>query len=319
MVIFNPVIFKEESLTLLAPMECLSSCVVSYLKHIGMNPNYFLIGYWSLRYDYGNLAAGMSASEYNLTESYGLDIVPAINSSKEELIRSLSQGHVSFYSCISSSLTYFPKVMLTHENSGFTHVILLVGYNETTDRILLADPTAKYLGEIRFEDLLAAGTSTSGFSYYMLQQNGYKSMVLNSYIKEKVSQAYMAYLYPNDHSSIHLAVKSFIDDLDASFHWTKAKRDSWIMQNNISLTSIYKMRGVFWKSYKESCELTEANVLLGDSLIEGIIRQWVSSNFMLVKYQRANDNQLLVESIKQGIKKAVDQEREFLAFLCDLS
>jgi hypothetical protein len=308
-----------EHLTFLAPMECLSSCLVTYMKSTGLNFNYFLMDYWSLQYQSGVLLSSRNPAQFNLNHIYGMESSLNRQGDKQQLIQRLDTDGVAFISCMASGFSFFPKNMLDYESSGFLHCVLVYDYQTEEDLFLLADPVVGFIGKVTYDELLAASVIKNEIEYYTLTlPKGFQSLNPEEIFRISTNRNLSFYTNGADNEGV-IAIDRYMEDIRALPSWTDHDRDSWIGQNNITLTAIMKMRSTIWTSYCTTRIMTDDQTKHGSKLIDIITRAWATLNFLTMKYKRNPTQSNLINSIEDKLNEIKVAELQFLEYMVQVA
>lgn len=326
--------WSKELLINLAPMECFTSCVASYLNLSGKDYKKLLLQYWNINYQYKTLLSSKNPREMSLSFIYGIDVT-LVNGPLDELHSSIREGRSVIFMCKASRLFYFPEKLLALEDSGFQHCILILGWNEATDSYIVADPIIGFLGEMSEEELRQAGQQNQKHKnqmYFTLDDApssfvppAAEELFAHSFernlllfenppeinLNEQDGRKRWAEYFFNRKGG-HKALDLFMLDLKASKEWTPAARNKWIKGNNITIGSIIKLRSLVWNSLSEMPVLTESQRKSAEVQISSILKAWQLLNYWLVKYMSQGNKPGLVASIEQQVILIQSAELAFL-------
>ncbi|MFK7696332.1 hypothetical protein [Paenibacillus sp. HJGM_3] len=300
----------------LAAMECAASCVVTALRMAGKNEAYFLLDYWNLNYISRSLVSSKSVRLNALEYMYGIR-TEFCRLSPEKLQSLLRGGHMVLFVCLASGFDYFPANMLTHEASGFEHVILLYAAGRTPNTFAMTDPIADYIGDVTAEQLYAASVKKDELYCYVLtfpEPGTFREPSPKAVFAHIAERNWSQYVKMNIQGG-KTALERFRVDLEASLQWETNARDRWIAQNNVTISSIVKTRSLFRQSVRELGLLPEGQLAAGEQRMERIIKLWTTVNFQLVKFKRNVQDEALVASLLHKLEQLAEEELGFLSFL----
>ncbi|MFD0697453.1 hypothetical protein ACFQZT_25590 [Paenibacillus sp. GCM10027628] len=292
----------------LAAMECAASCIMTALTIAGHDYRYFLLSYWNLNYNSKIIMSGKNMRHNDLQFAYGI-AKECRSGTEDDLIALLRQNNMAMLFCKASKLRFFPRNMLGHESSGFQHFILLYGYQPETGKFLVIDPVADYKGEISAYEVWDCSVKSSEIIYYSLELPDYYEQPSASRIFSKESSANLRN-YSGDK-----AIAAFIQDLQACLQWPQDERDTWINQNNITISSIVKTRSIVWECFCDLNLMTPDEIRAGNEIVEQIVSLWTTVNFLLIKLKKNHSNEAIAKSIEQKLETLKVKELECLQFI----
>ncbi|MGG1516563.1 hypothetical protein ABE504_14185 [Paenibacillus oryzisoli] len=298
-----------ENIIHVAPMECAASCIMTALNIAGLNYRFYLLSYWNLNYYAKNLLSGeVNIMRNHLLYAYGTQI-KCHNGNAYDLIQAMEQEQLVMFACQASKLRFFPEKFTGHEANGFQHFILLYGYQAESNRFLVIDPIADFIGEITESELRDCALKETEFIYYSLS-------FPQSFEQPSVSQIFKRESQINaDKYTGEKAFHLFIADLEALPSWSQQERETWINQNNITITTIVKMRKMIWQSYCELNMMTATAVQAGQELVEGVVKLWMAVNFLLLKLKKKQNEKNIIAAIAQNLETLISKERECVEFI----
>lgn len=301
----------------LAAMECASSCVMTGLKLAGRDEKLLLLNQWYLQYMNRTLLSGRNVRMLDLEYIYGIR-KQLIQGGEEDLRLRFARKNMALFICVPSRLNYFPEQLLTLEESGFDHYILLTGFNEETQRFRVVDPITDFIGELSTEELLHASVKP-GFLYYFIME----FPPHGSFLPPEASTLFLHEAQKNlDHYAASdiltggKAIEGFCTDLSDSTQWSAAERTVWIRQNNITFSSIVKTRELVWQSFCHLRIMKPEQVEQGGKQMKMIVKAWMAANFLLIKYGRHSDNSSIIDKLVHKMAGIRQMEIEFLQFIC---
>lgn len=304
---------SSQTVVKLAAMECAASCLLTLLQMKQVSSQYFLMNYWSLNYSSGLLMSGKNIRLYKLDYLYGIQS-EFMKGTEEDLVQLIREGGAVLLMCRAGDMDYFPRELLTHEENGIEHFALIYGCDATGSQFQVADPTADYIGTLTREQLGRARVKGKDHSFYY-----YTLVPPNQFALPDPKEAFQftskqnLQLYTKgDLNFGYRAVELFIADLMQSIHWDKERRNSWIYQNNITISSIVKTRSAVWNSICELRLLSPSQLEEGNLAIDRLLKLWTTVNFLLIKYKKNYTDMALLSQLKDKLMEVGDHETQFL-------
>jgi hypothetical protein len=240
-----------------------------------------------------------------------------IQSGAKELRLQLTADHLALLLCVPSLLDHFPKHLLTLEEAGFDHYLLLTGYNEATGRFRAVDPITGFIGEMSEEQLERASVKPSSLQYLIMQfpaDGTFTPPDSQTIFLHEAQKNLNLYLASDKHCGGQ-ALEQFAQDLAASVHWQEDERASWVRQNNITISSIVRMRELVWSGYCELGLMSEEHLEKGNAKIGTIAKEWMAANFLLIKYGRYSGDLTIIDKITHKLTEIRHSETDFLQFI----
>jgi hypothetical protein len=291
----------------LAPMECAASCTLNFLQRNGFDPVYFLLHYWNLSYTSQVLLSGKHTRLFPLDTLYGIETTFG-SGDRQEVMRVLDQKAQLLLVCKASGLPFFPRNMLTYEEAGFAHFVLVTGYEEEGEQYWVVDPIAEYEGTISWDELQAASLKQNELQYLILMQQtqNFQAPPVSYIVRTAAEQNWSAYTDVSKTHSGMQALDRFVEDIKRSVLWEDEQRETWVFQNNISIASIIRTRGLVWESFRSLAHLEETDHERVEMGVKEIQKQWTGLNFLLVKYKRDGSDKLRMsmEGVVSQLKRA---------------
>ncbi|UNK18928.1 hypothetical protein MNQ98_02450 [Paenibacillus sp. N3/727] len=304
---------SSQTVVKLAAMECAASCLLTLLRMKQVSSQYFLINYWSLNYSSGLLMSGKNIRLYRLDYLYGIQS-ELKKGTEDDLVRFIHEGGAALLMCRAADLDYFPRELLTHEENGIQHFSLIYGCDASGSQFQVADPTADYIGTLSREQLGRSRMKGKDSPLYYYTLVPPKQFVLPD-PKEAfqfTSKQNLQLYTKGDHNFGYRAVERYAADLMQSIHWTKERRNLWIYQNNITISSIIKTRSAVWNSICELQLLSSSQLEEGNLAIDRLIKLWTTVNFLLIKYKKRYTDMALLSQLKDKLMEVGRQETQFL-------
>ncbi len=298
----------------LAAMECAASCVVTGLNISGLDYRYFMLNYWHLIY-YGNvLMLRGSIFKNDLGFAYGIE-KKLVEGNESKLVESLGRGKMAIFLCRASKLRFFPGSMLGLESNLFQHHILLHGYVPDTGNILAIDPIADFLGEVTIEELLENSIRSGELIYYTLEfPRSFQKPTAREIFQRETESNFKQNVRSRSHPG-NDAFSLFLHGLVECLQANTDTRNSWIDQNNITISSIIKSRPLIWQSFCSLDMMTSEELRTGGEYINEIVKLWTALNFLLIKLRRKPADTELLESVQYKVQAIKAAEYEFLEFM----
>ncbi|WP_138754342.1 hypothetical protein [Paenibacillus sinopodophylli] len=308
----DTVVYRSESPTGLAALECTASCIVAALSLSGSDPRYFLLGYWHIGYYDRMLMSVRNMKWIDLHFEYGIRFY-LTSGSAEEVSSLLDEGGMAIVLCRASKLRFFPRTMLGFESSGFYHSILLHGRGdeEGENRYKIVDPVAGYAGEMTAAELSEASVRRNQLVYCKLTWDADYSRPSRRESLRKESAAILKG-YRRDAGK---AFELFCADVTASDGWEEERRRTWAEQNMITLSAMIRMRGLVWKSYLELGSYTAAEAAEGSRRAEAVKRSWMNVNLLLAKLGKRRPEGDSREGLLRKLEGVQLAELELLEYL----
>lgn len=321
-------------------MECFSSCILTYLHMTGRDERIMLLDYWNLKYDRRTLLSSKDARHIALKYLYGIEL-QFEKGDTNRLIHWIRQGYSVIAFTTASGLDYFPRAYVTMESAGLNHAILIYGWNERQRTFLISDPVVHTWAELTLEQMLHAGmarTDREELHFFIL--SGDSSPVSSpdtniclAYASNRNLKHYQATGNVNPDvnkpadkwSSISLLLQNrkiginawtcFGNDVKNSLDWTRSKRTAWVKQNNLSISSIKKIRSKIWGAYRELASLSDDAELTGQRHMNQIAAAWNHLNFLLLKYNNKPEDRSAMAALIKQIECLKELELRFLMWL----
>ncbi|MBW7476493.1 C39 family peptidase [Paenibacillus oenotherae] len=308
----------QHELISVAPMECIPSSVMTMLKAKGYNPELFLIDYWNLNY-YNRSKIVISAKKTinvkNLKKVYGIDVV-YVHGDKRALAESIMSGNSILYECKSSRLHFFPESLMTHEDSGFNHFIIVHGYDEGTEDFYVMDPVADFQGTMTYDELVGAGLYNGRLYYFDFRfPSSFIPPSPKDMLSYAVTQNYNYHVHNTFASGVNVLRRFNREVSDPDIADRSIQK--WVEQNNITLVSIIRMRKRVWESLCSLGVLNDDAVAMLSGKVDRIMTQWKSLNFLLTKY-RFKQTPTVIESISNKVEDIIQSEKDFLIELYEM-
>jgi hypothetical protein len=297
-------------------MECSTSCVMTGLKLTGRNERLLLLNQWYLQYAYQTLLSSKNVRMLDLEFLYGIRKEWKQSGAMELRLR-LTADHLVLLLCVPSLLDHFPRHLLTLEEAGFDHYLLLTGFNQATGRFRAVDPITGFIGELSAEQLERASVKSDSLQYFMMQfpEDGtFAQPDLQTIFFHEAQQNLSLYLEQDKHTGSQ-ALERFAQDLADCAHWQEGARTSFIRQNNITISSIVRMRELVWSSYRELGLMSAEHMEQGNSKAAAIAKNWMAVNFLLIKYSRQSGDSTVIDKITHKLTDIRHSELEFLQFI----
>lgn len=301
----------------LAPMECIASCVMTALGMKGQVPEWYLLDYWNINYFFKVLVSSKKSMNLkNLKTLYGVDVVFR-KTTPEELTLRFAAGELALLDCKASRLPFFPRSMLSYDDSGFTHSILLCGFREEDRCFLVADPVAGYEGWVPEAILLQAGVYKGQLYVHMLHFSEPPPTYTERELFLYAARNNRDYFETEDARSGRNALFSFTRDIGVLLQENPSRLPEWIGQNILTVTSIITMRKKVWEALKRLHVIPEEEEQGVSALFDDIVKQWTRFNYLLVKL-KINPSANLLDSLAAKNEDIVQSERTFLYRLSEL-
>lgn len=338
----TPIHLQKEHNVNLAFMECFASCVLTYLRVIGYDHRKLLLDYWNLDYQYRTLMSSKDARKFPLDYLYGIEL-KHVEGDINSLTDHVRQGNSIILLCMASRLDYFPRDFLSMESGGFLHSVLIHDQDPLAG-FAVFDPIVDYVGYTTTDVLAQAGTTgrDETLHYFTLEKKSVDQLpsiqeVLqfcsgrNLYFYqgqlEQLAEARRKKDPQNDQrkkawmewfSSRHGGSQSFhlfAKDLKDSLNWSQQRRDNWVKQNSMTISSIRHVRMQIWDIYREFIELDETDVEEGNRQIRDISHLWQRLNYMLLKFKSTSDKHQAADILCGKMEELKQSEVQFLSWL----
>lgn len=301
----------------LAPMECIASCVMTALSMKGLVPEWYLLDYWNINYFFKVLVSSKKSMNLkNLKIIYGVEVAFR-KTNPEELTLRFAAGGLALLDCKASRLPFFPSSMLSYDDSGFTHSILLCGFREEDRFFLVADPVAGYEGWVQEEVLLQAGVYKGQLYVHLLHFSEPSPTHTHEELFRYAARNNRDYFETEDARSGRNALFSFTRDIGVLLQENPSGLPGWIGQNILTVTSIITMRKKVWEALKRLNVIPEEEEEDVSGLFDDIVKQWTRFNYLLVKL-RMNPSPSLLASLVAKNEDIIQSERTFLYRLSEL-
>lgn len=312
------IVYKPQfHLIQLAPMECIASCVMTALGMKGQVPEWYLLDYWNINYFFKVLVSSKKSMNLkNLKTIYGVEVAFR-KTTPEELTHRFAAGGLALLDCKASRLPFFPSSMLSYDDSGFTHSILLCGFREEDRCFLVADPVAGYEGWVPEEVLLQAGVYKGQLYVHMLHFSEPTPTHTHQELFRYAARNNRDYFETEDTRSGRNALLSFTRDIGVLLQDNPSRLPEWIGQNILTVTSIITMRKKVWEALKRLNVIPEEDEQGVSALFDDIVKQWTRFNYLLVKL-KINPSSDLLASLMAKNEDIVQSERTFLYRLSEL-
>jgi len=301
-------IITSGDLIKLGAMECAASCIMTALHITGLDYRYFMLSYWNLTYTSKIIMSAKNIIRTDLLYTYGIK-KEFMKGNEQNLIELMQGNHMAVLPCHASKLHFFPRIMLGHESHGFHHFILLYDYFPQRESFLVIDPIAEFIGEISTAELWESSVSKHELIYYTLElPNKFEQPSIDQiFIRESATNVMR---YGGDK-----VITKFIEDIKECIKLEQDERNTWIDQNNVTITSIVKTRSLVWQSFCSLNRMTADDVEIGNQLIEAIVKLWTTVNFLLIKMKRSHKQAEIVTTIEDKLLTLKAKERECLEFI----
>ncbi|MFB9327852.1 hypothetical protein ACFFSY_18145 [Paenibacillus aurantiacus] len=335
---------KQEDNVHLAYMECLTSCILTYLKSTGRDYRKVLLNYWNINYEYRTLLSSKNAAHIPLRYLYGLDL--SFRKDKLETLRTTVQaGQSVICLCKASKLGYFPRKFLSMESSGFWHAILVQGWEEDKGMFLVADPVVGAVVEIHPDEIKAASaarTDREEMHFFVLQEpeSPFAEPDMQEALRICAERNLFAYHTPDDRFAEQerqdggadkwdkvrqwlqkrsrgvKAWEMFASDANLSLQWTAAERTRWVKQNAVTMLAIKQLRAEIWNVYQAFLPMDEQHIREGQSLLNRVTGAWNACNLYLMKYEHAGEQgDTMVQALIHHADNVKDAEIRLLKWL----
>ncbi|QJC53254.1 hypothetical protein HGI30_17855 [Paenibacillus albicereus] len=308
---------KPEDQVQLAYMECLTSCVLTYLKSTGRDYRKVLLNYWNLSYERRTLLSSKNAAYIPLRYLYGIGL-SFEEASVERLLSVVKAGRSVICLSQASLLEYFPRSFLGMESSGFRHAILVRGWDAEKGVLLVADPVVGVVVELspdrlRQASLVRADRDDIPFFVLKEPEAPYSEPDVADCLRTGAERNLHAYQAPDDGDLVQqggdgkpdkwdrirqrLRQRSigarawdlFVSDARDSVNWTPALRARWVRQNSLTMLSIRQLRARTWTVYRELLQMDEQQAEEGRLRLQPVSDAWTACNLALLKYERAGE------------------------------
>lgn len=343
-----------EHLVMLAAMECFASCVLTYIRMIGGGRLPPMPDYWNLSYQFRTLLSSKDAKQYSLHYHYGVRMNFARGDGRQ-LREEIAGGKMAVLLCAASRWSYFPARMLGLETAGFQHSVLICGWDDAAGTFRIADPMVGHIGDASLEEAERAGMRGDGrreLHYFTLELPGADFRPPTAaeafrYSCERnlrlfdpplaaeaeamsgaengatgTSEAEKRQAWAEWFGGRNSGSKAFAQcaaDLAALPEWERAALNRWCDRNNLTVTSIWKVRQHVWDAFCRLQVMNEAETREAGGLVRRIVRQWQSFNFQLSKLKRAGAcTPADASSLGAMLAELGAEERRFLTWMNDL-
>lgn len=302
---------EPDKIIRLAAMECGASCLMTALGMLGRNPNHFMLDYWNLTYIAPTLMGNRELGDAPFEWMFGLQL-ELRNDHLSSIIQVLEEGGWALVLSNPANLEYFPKKFITDELGGDDHYVMLYGYDAARRLFRIVDPIAHFIGEITQEELALGVESTEEMEYYALLP-GAKEFV------QPTDSELFAYAAGRNYAEAFaentlVAYESFREDIAQIVNWEAEARDYWIYHNNVTISTIVKLRATIWKAFCDLGALTSEQTEQGQRLVQSIVKQWTTFNFQLTKFKKHADENLVTSLLNQ-FSAIREVEVSFLAWM----
>ncbi|WP_128895304.1 hypothetical protein [Longirhabdus pacifica] len=287
----------------LAPMECTTSCILTYLNMKQKNSSYFLLSYWHLTYYQQVLMSGTKKS--NLNSLYGVKQT-YYEASVASIVNCLHNNQHVILMCRPDRLNYFPRENLIFNNLNFMHAILIYNVDEE-EQFHFIDPTEDYVGTMsatEVEHLIHRKAMCLALDDKLDVKQNEEELILSSI--QEVYRTYMSY-------SVH-ALHPFKKDFAYLNSWSALRREQWLKQHNVMISAIVKTRKAVWQAYEDVNFFTPAQHKELEQGMNKLLKQWMYLNFSLLKFKN-NSSQQLIENICHVIDDIARREKDFILLL----
>ncbi|CAM3612306.1 hypothetical protein [Marinicrinis lubricantis] len=302
----------NQTVVKLAAMECAASCLLTLLRMKQVSSRYFLMNYWSLNYSSGLLMSGKNIRLYQLDYLYGIQS-ELKKGTVDELACFIREGASVLLMCRAADMDYFPRELLTHEANGIQHFALIYGCDASGSPFLAADPTADFIGTLTREQLSRTRMQKDGLLYYYTLVPPKQFLLPDPKDAFRFTMKQNLQLYTKgDHNFGYRAVERFSADLMESINWSKERRNEWIYQNNITISSIIKTRSAVWNSICELQLLSASQLEEGKSAVDMLMKLWTTVNFLLIKYKKNCTDTALLRQLADKLTEVGQKEMQFL-------
>ncbi|MEK0316180.1 hypothetical protein [Cohnella sp. 56] len=328
----------------LAYMECLTSCILTYLKSTGREYDKLLLDYWNIGYEHRTLLSSKSAEHLLLQYLYGIHLRHE-QGSEEGLQAAVQAGRSAVCLCMASKLPYFPRDYLNMESSGFWHAILVQGWDADKGVYLVADPVVRKVAELRPQEIAyacALRTDRAEMQFFDIfePELPHAEPGLGDVLLHCATRNAAAYRSPgerlvqqsgeatgrNKREAVRLwflmrnsgvkAWERFESDVNESLAWTAVMRARWIKQNTVTVFSIKQLRYRIWALYQELAAMDEPLAGRGQTLFDQVSAAWNAFNMALVRYGNTRDQAAgMVASVVRQAGVVRDAEVRFLSWL----
>lgn len=334
---------KREHNINLAFMECFASCILTYLNITGKDYRKILLDYWNLGYQYKTMLSSKDARQLMLPLRYfyGIEMNFA-QGNIDTLVKNIRNGSSAICLCTASKLSFFPRHYLGMESGGFKHSILILGWNQQTKRLLVADPIADYVGEVEVGEVAQAGLLSNNredLNYFMLEDptTSYTEPDMEKCLAYSAKRNLTFYLDQGasvmaprllggseeakrnawtewfiSRNGGEKALDRFAADLVASPDWTQQSRDNWVKRNTLTIQSIKRLRKEIWNNFNYLYKFGEKERKNGQRQIDNISSSWQKLSFLLLKYKNAQDPADAICTIVRQIDRLKSTELGFL-------
>ncbi|MBD7962755.1 hypothetical protein [Fictibacillus norfolkensis] len=301
---------QRKKIVNLAAMECGASCLMTFLNLRDYQYKYYLLNYWNLNYYSNVLMASKNIRKSNLDFLFGIDM--HFNSGDIETIKEvLSSGRVICLLARANQFAFFPKHLNVMDDQSFKHMVIIENVYEGAFRVI--DPIVDFVGDLTEDEMKEAVHTDGLFYFYELSERGGELPSPSAIYQHTVQANYNAY----HHSQVNegrMALLKFQEDLDHSLSCDEIKRDKWIDNNTITISSIIKTRKQIWDTLCLMRKDKDSTFL--DKLFSDLIKNWNLLNFLLLKYKRKPLPDK-VDAIKNRIIVIQELEERFLKKLVE--
>jgi hypothetical protein len=306
-------VVKPEKMIRLAAMECGASCLMTALRMLGKNPNHFLLDYWNITYESESqlLMGNRDLSSEYFEWVFGLRL-ELKQSDLPSIGRFVKNGGFALLLCNPANLAYFPKKFITDELGGDHHYVLVYGYDPDNRIYQLVDPIAHYIGELTDPEMSHGVETVDFIEHYALTEPRME-------LPPPEHQELFAFAAKRNYENARLedtmlACDKFSEDITQIVHWEEDERDHWIYQNNVTISTIVKLRALVWNSFVELGVLKPEQIETGQRSVQSIVKQWTAFNFQLTKFKRHLEENHVSFILKQ-FAAIQEVEQDFLAWM----
>lgn len=293
-------------------MTCTESCIATLLHSTGRDYRYLYLDYWNLTYESGVLLAGKNLKAIDLKLSYGIRKANEEAASLDDCADWVAEtDRYALLHTQASKLPYFPPGSLTFEGSGFEHYVLLHGYDKARGRFRIADPIAKYTGEISKEALTGCTPAAGRFRLWKLDcPSDAAPLPMTSQRLRRILR--YNYLSGLANRQAYDRLRSVLSGLPSR---SSADIARWAWLNMIAVTTVVRNRRLVWNSFASlGCLDPEQTAALGPAVQE-IASLWTQFNLLLAKLMKGGIP--LLDKLTAKAEAIQHAESEFLTALCE--
>ncbi|MFF2480913.1 hypothetical protein [Paenibacillus sp. NPDC058071] len=340
-----------EHLVMLAAMECFTSCVLTYVQLLGEGRLLPMPDYWNLNYQFRTLLSSKDAKHFSLQFHYGIRM-SFTRGDSERLRETIAGGQAAILLCSASRLAYFPRHMLGLETAGFQHSILISGWDEQAGSYRIADPMVGHVGEATPDEMELAGmrSGRQELNYFTLEppeqdfcppsaaevfryssERNLKLFDLGAADPAAAAPSKAAGPVPQDdkrqawaewfggRNGGSRAFEQCRSELAALPDWEPAAIKRWCDRNNLTVTSIWKVRQHVWDCFCRLGVMTEAETREAGDAVRRIVRRWQSFNYQLSRVKKLGAASPEDAAALGGmLAELCEEERYFLNWMNDL-